>query len=341
MSETQQLVNQYRLAPLKQDYEAIQQFLDEAYHSWFTFKSHRPPISNSSDNDNIEDMLGLLDAIISTNVDTAHISVTKAVDYKRNLLRLIAGVIGETQEFERSMDRDGQVGMSTVPGYGQLIRALNRFVHPHRGMHHATVVTFNYDIGLEACLGNYFRYPGIDCGYYEWWGCLPICKLHGSLNWYEHAEHIKFDRIKFRDWQTFMKTCGPQVTFGHDCHLKFMPSPETSPLIVAPTYDKHKDLTILAPVREAAAKALSQANYVGFCGFSLSENDVWFREFLRAYFPFRRKLRVTVFDKSPETLKRYTACFGEAVKINLDLKEGQLSDFSSFIESEWKVSWST
>lgn len=145
----------------------------------------------------------------------------------------------------------------------------------------AAVLTFNYDWALEHALACCSRGTLVDY-------CLgngragaklapiPVLKLHGSLNWFpgQAADEVSVVTIG----GLISGRSGSETVTHLDLSTAGGTSPGAAePIIVPPTVNKGEHRQRLAPVWQAAARELKDAEEIGIIGFSLPPTDEFFR----------------------------------------------------------------
>jgi NAD-dependent SIR2 family protein deacetylase len=180
--------------------------------------------------------------------------------------------------------------------------------------HDVTLMTFNYDIGLDYALfthGLKFDYglvgpPAEDR--------TLLLKLHGSINWArcpncKALEVVEFDKVALqeagRDDPIYMRL--RQACQGHKvCH-----GISREIAIVPPTWNKTQHYQEIAQVWQAAAQRLSEAENIVIMGYSLPATDEFFRYlFALGTVGTARLQRVIVFNPDSEVDMKYKSLLG-------------------------------
>jgi hypothetical protein len=294
-----------------------------------------PVVANFGIDLNIESLLSLLDIIVASKTST-FVTVDEAMDARNHLVRLIVSVLESTQNFTwrdappnyTQRTREGCIPCPPT-GYGELAASVERLTV--NGLPSCTVVTFNYDLGLEFAL-NGFDYPGVS-PYFENEMNVRVCKMHGSMNWYVKDGRVIYEPERTREWKNAFWTGVSSPWFPGDIVGKVLP-PGERPFIVAPSHDKYESMGLLASARQAASEAIQGAELIVFCGYSLSPTDAWFRNLLAAYTPFTHRLRaIKVFDKSSKTHRRYKRFCGNVLGGRLDTIDGGIVEAAQYLQS--------
>ena len=151
----------------------------------------------------------------------------------------------------------------------------------------ASVITFNYDVGLDYAL----RYLGAPALYHlpkqEPKRGISVLKLHGSLNWGFCDEcdavvpwELRAFRLplvaRYNDDDSIPLDIGTKLLPEHS-HTAAMRPCAPSPVIIPPTWNKTQYRSQLSDVWRQAARELSEAKQIFVCGYSLPEMDSFFR----------------------------------------------------------------
>jgi hypothetical protein len=161
--------------------------------------------------------------------------------------------------------------------------------------HTLTVITTNYDLVAEFgfwSLGSPLKLPfswrAADQGQhagaslYAPSGEAPIlCKLHGSLNWYQGPEGVEVvDRVVSVQGDP-MKSRRDAYPLPYACAADFLAPPQRrAPLLIPPTLYKQQTDPYLDASWRAAYAALRQAERVVVIGYSFPESDTYMKYFI-------------------------------------------------------------
>ncbi|MBU0717168.1 MAG: hypothetical protein KJ749_02885 [Planctomycetes bacterium] len=120
-----------------------------------------------------------------------------------------------------------------------------------------------------------------------------LCKLHGSLNWFETDGSIKVeDRVVELPHSRIKNYYWPAV--GNE---KYHNPGGAAPLIVPPTYFKHRSTQALQDVWQTAYEALRECEKLVFIGYSFPDSDSHMPYFLASALADNVDLtKVTVID---------------------------------------------
>lgn len=202
-----------------------------------------------------------------------------------------------------------------------------RLLLDHWGSNNATVITFNYDVLVEAAssVSQYFnrdswsslyRAPVVPAGQrlagvFGITGPAPMAllKLHGSLTWYwsgldaEPTDTI-FDIGLNRGWST------DGLVSPYQDNLDTL-VPDKVPMVVPPTATKSRfyDNAVLSSQWKQAARAIYQAQELVFIGYSLPKSDLITRSLLLTN--FHTSTRVVPVDRSDRVLSNLQDLWGK------------------------------
>jgi len=273
--------------------------------------------------DNIESLFGAFDMAallgrLGTLTDEEVQKLPTAVRY----------VIAKT--IESSLKYPVNKGGLTLPpepygAFAEIIRDLNT---KERGS--VSVITFNYDIGLDYAFhvnSMPFEYrcgvPGVDPGKKQSPGAIDLLKLHGSLNWglCDKCHRVVPFQLKdfFAEYKWVAGLDEPHSrTIGIANHLIKRTCElcgtllAANPVIVPPTWNKGNVHSGLSSVWRAAASHLAEAENVFIIGYSLPTTDEFFRYFYSlstvgdAVFN-----RFSVVDTNEQVFERFKSILGQ------------------------------
>jgi NAD-dependent SIR2 family protein deacetylase len=249
-------------------------------------------------------------------------------DELRQLPNAVRYVISKTIECRMKYEvNQGGLTLSPKPydGFVGIIRDLYG-----REPGSVSVITFNYDVGIDYALYSNsvpFEYrcgfpTGVNPGKKTNPGAIDLLKLHGSLNW---GRCGKCDRISPWQLKEFFSTHAwapleksrthrtleiSNFLVQNSCSVCGTPLAE-NPVIVPPTWNKGNSHIGLSSVWQAAAKHLAEAENVCIIGYSLPNTDEFFR-----YFYALSTVGDTIFntfvvvDKNREVFERFKGILG-------------------------------
>ena len=168
--------------------------------------------------------------------------------------------------------------------YGQFVEMLYRLTKEARPQETVSVLTFNYDMGLDFAFFKYDIPIDYSLGVQKT-NTMPLLKLHGSLNWatcskcnavvpwalneYFSKHHWHF--LERHQQVTF--SIGTHLTEFVHCEQKVMPDP----ILIPPTWNKTEHHRSISSVWARAAHELGEAQNVFVIGYSLPNTDEFFR----------------------------------------------------------------
>jgi NAD-dependent SIR2 family protein deacetylase len=189
----------------------------------------------------------------------------------------------------------GGLTLPPVPygGFADLIRDINL-----KDPGSVSVITFNYDIGLDYAFhlsSMPFEYRcgvlnGLDPGKKQSPGAIDLLKLHGSLNWGHCGKCLGVVPFQLEDffaeyhWKAGLdKPHSRTIEIATHLVQRSCPACGTqlseNPVIVPPTWNKGNVHSGLSSVWRAAANHLEEAENVFIIGYSLPDTDEFFRYF--------------------------------------------------------------
>lgn len=152
----------------------------------------------------------------------------------------------------------------------------------------ASVISFNYDIAADMALyrGQMGPHYGIGSGPPNCQNPIHLLKLHGSLNWATEKNSSKIYPLHLHDYlnifqlRTYNTRSDIQVPIGNhlvEYYSRNGIEVNPEPVIVPPSWNKADYHHALSDIWAAAAKHLSEAEYIFIIGYSLPETDSFFR----------------------------------------------------------------
>ena len=149
------------------------------------------------------------------------------------------------------------------------------------------MITFNYDIAIDMALYK----EGLGPDYIISpdpirQNQIPLCKLHGSLNWASVKDTDEVRPLHLREYfakytlQGFgARSC--KIPIGSQLYEFFSKQlnieVEKEPVIVPPTWNKADHHQLLSKVWGNAAQHLGEATTIFIIGYSLPDTDAFFR----------------------------------------------------------------
>lgn len=208
-------------------------------------------------------------------------------------------------------------GWEPPPTYLRIAGLVDPQITPN-GTAETSLITFNYDVGLDFAL-HWSNIP-IDYGLKspERDSAL-LLKLHGSLNWVQCPSCGKvipvslkqaLPRVRGRQKKEYrpISTQKARATVGTHCDGVSVPDDAA---LVPPTWNKTQYHEQFAPIWARAAKELSDAQDIVVAGYSLPLSDSFFRDLLALGLVGQTRLRsFVVVDPSEETAERFRGLLG-------------------------------
>jgi hypothetical protein len=211
------------------------------------------------------------------------------------------------------------------PGdYGELALLLRYLEDEVKPKQSTSVITFNYDIGLDLAMHCKHLGPNyvIEPAPAEPHG-ISLLKLHGSLNWATEMETKKIRPLHLSDYLARYRVLvgsrsteipvpiGSQLVQFFSQHQGQAARVDEEPLIVPPSWNKADYHQALSDVWASAAKHLSEAESIFIIGYSLPETDSFFRHLFAlgsvGTSPLRR---LVVFNPDPAVDRRFRELLG-------------------------------
>lgn len=233
---------------------------------------------SSLDLDNIESVFAAFDMSVLFDRGFGGLTKEEIQELPSAMRKVIVHTLEQSIDFSFS---DGRV--HPPKPYLQFAELIKSLVEDHRES--ASVITFNYDLGLDYA----FRFVnrGVDYALAAPGG-IPLLKLHGSLNWARCSVCSDVrpwslnELFSTRNWETYGLAPGTLLKlpivdqmptgFKH-CDQAVL----ADPIIVPPTWNKTQHHQVIADVWRRAAQHLSEAENIIVIGYSLPESDHFFR----------------------------------------------------------------
>lgn len=285
------------------------------------------------DLNNIESLYGVIEMGIILGRLTSKSS--DAAKYKEALTTLISRTLVKSMLFPIVV----KPGIQDTPmfrsseSYGQFAELL---INEKAGG--GSVLTFNYDLGLELALAFYnkkvnYRLNDDDSGF-------NLLKLHGSINWYTNsqAKEIKFlsleDARKFIQKEFYNGEYKENERYPFDINRYLNidianKGQDLETVIIPPTWNKTEYQGQLTRVWEAAADHLSNAQNIYILGYSLPESDSFFRYLFALGTISKNRIRnIIVYnpEDSGETEDRFRRLFGLSTESRFKYKPLKFSE---------------
>lgn len=202
----------------------------------------------------------------------------EGADKLERLTSSISKVIGYTLEKTTKVPNDYRI--NPFEAYYYFTEIIRKLIKANRSL---SVITFNYDLGLEYSLYRNKLLPDYCLGDLELKGnSVTYLKLHGSINW---GKCRKCGRIiPCREFQyTETKAGRNYSTIPIISKLKKLPCTSCGeragedPFIVPPTWNKTAFHEQIEQVWRRAANELKDAENIFVLGYSFPSTDMFFR----------------------------------------------------------------
>jgi len=324
--------------------------LIEAARTFNLFREHCRDTNSAADLDwdNVEVVYGIAEALAESGAD--YIEMDNQAYHIDSIIRDIQLWIWKVYQRMPVVQKDPPVPVDRA--------AYNRFfalLKQHRLASQSTVVTTNYDLVYE----HLSHKNGLACSYpFEWANGFSVnrtpteyvyshlsrpdltvvCKLHGSVNYFEDAEasdgrSIVYRRPTLADPAVLVaadlgggtavgcsgKVRGKPALVGLDSIwvLQKRYGAGITPAIIPPTYAKLGRRPWLASVWHAAHSALAEARLIVFIGYSLPPSDGFMTSLLAGARTTSRSTgepRVLVVDPCKDSYRRIASIYGGGAK---------------------------
>ncbi|MFD3001949.1 hypothetical protein ACFS7Z_16370 [Pontibacter toksunensis] len=287
------------------------------------------------DLNNIESLFGAIEmGIILGRLTSKSQDVAK---YKEALTTLISRTLIQSMLFPFVI----KTGYQNIPtfksseSYSQFAELLI-----NKKAYGASVLTFNYDLGLELALA--FYNTKVNYRLDDDTENFNLLKLHGSINWYTNANsqtkeinfHSLEDATRYiqNDFDNKRYKENEKYPFDIDRYLNMAGANEHKNLetvIIPPTWNKTEYHGQLTKVWEAAADKLSNAQNIYIFGYSLPESDSFFRYLFALGTISKNRIRnIIVYnpEDSGETEARFRRLFGLSTESRFKYKPLKFSE---------------
>mgnify|MGYP002346535586 CR=1 FL=1 len=234
------------------------------------------------------------------------------------------------------MMRKSQDGLEAPGHYGPFAELLRDLLSCNTESHRVSVLTFNYDLGIDAALA--LNNLSFDYGLQEEPKprSLPLLKLHGSLNWAQCEKcgvvvATSLKNVVDHLHQSMLTPIG-KVPLEVDSLLqrgRKCPSCggaiRREPVLVPPTWAKGEYHQSVRRVWQQAAARLHEADNIFVIGYSMPPTDEFFRYLYAlgtAGGPLLKRFWVFDPDKSGEVRVRYDALLGLGARSRFSFHPG-------------------
>ncbi len=266
-------------------------------------------------------------------------------DLAKSVRKVIVRTLEETMAFPFRKD-----GILPPQGYDQFAELIGYLRMEADPKHSVSVITFNYDIGLDYAL----HYKGINATYSldkdgADYNGLPLLKLHGSINWAYCPTCSKVLPLTMKDY--YQRFPHGHVISTPD-HLNIRISDalhslnhandhpyDPMSLIVPPAINKTDYYQSMHMVWKRAAHELSEAENIFISGYSLPETDIFFRYLFSLGTIGKKPLRkIWVFDidDSGDIEKRFRGLLGTGALERFKYFKAKFIELPEIIKKEFK-----
>lgn len=196
-----------------------------------------------------------------------------------------------------------------------------------------SIITFNYDLGLDYALYKRRILPDYSLGDIDLRGrSVTYLKLHGSVNWgkCKKCEKIipcrEFDKtiyLRVKDYSII-----PIISKLKTLKCKCGEPLEEDPFIVPPTWNKTAYHTEIGQVWKRAASALKDAEHIFVLGYSLPSTDLFFHYLFALGVDMRTTLKgFYVYNTDPEVKGRFENLLGSGIEQRFRFWHRTFEDF--------------
>lgn len=314
LDESERLLARNRTGEFERDFERV-----------FSAISQLQKAHSKSDLDlyDVESVFSAFDMISLLGAKPFEVGI-EISDLINSFTRVVAKTLEETVVFEKNSQNEP----APTHEYAALAELISDIMNDSGA---ATVLTFNYDIALDFAISKTrrmwpaYHIPGEKLS--ENRRPVSLLKLHGSLNWtIKDGRPISVDVSNsnlFDNLTNGLYRCRIASKLSQIADVD-----NAAPLIVPPTWNKSRHQESISSVWREAGRALSGAESIYVCGFSMPPTDQFFK-YLYALGTIGEKLlrRFAVFDyddrDGPDSLKhRYLALLGTGVHKRFDYLGG-------------------
>ena len=131
---------------------------------------------------------------------------------------------------------------------------------------------------------------------------IPICKLHGSLNWFRSKDDPAL--LLVDDRVAPYTTMGVDSRFGWPVSCGTKRVPEDPPLILPPMFFKESIPPCLTPLWTKAREALREADVIAFVGYSFPATDAYMMYFIATSLSENRHFVILLLDPEAERIAK-------------------------------------
>lgn len=227
---------------------------------------------------------------------------------------VITATIERTLKFKSDPNKSRPKPPENYEAFTNLILGLIRDAEPN---HDISLLTFNYDIGLDYAL--FHR----DLGYSYVVGTnnydetsIKLLKLHGSIHWRANKARTDLSIIPFSYILNYDKAHDNEGNIYLTANEFFDESQENmedSPFVAPPSWNKMEYHNALNKIWIESANQLNEAENIFIIGFSLPETDLFVKNLLAYGLTNDKYLeRIWLFDPDEAVRERFEDFLGYA-----------------------------
>ncbi len=241
----------------------------------------------------------------------------EGADKLERLTSSISKVIGYTLEKTTKVPNDYRI--NPFEAYYDFTEIIRKLIKANRSL---SVITFNYDLGLEYSLYRNKLLPDYCLGDLPLKGnSVTYLKLHGSINWGRCSNEECGKIVPYREFRETESKAG--LDYGilpiisrlkrlkcSSCNKTL----EENPFIVPPTWNKTAFHEQIEQVWRRAANELKDAENIFVLGYSFPSTDMFFRYLFALGIDMSTILRgFYVYDIDPAVEGRFQSLLGSGV----------------------------
>lgn len=256
-------------------------------------------------------------------------------DRLERLTSSIRKVIGYTLEKTTKVPKDARI--NPFQEYYNFTKIILKLIKANRSL---SVITFNYDLGLEYSLYRNRLLPDYCLGDLELKGnSVTYLKLHGSINWGRCSNEKCGKIVPYREFrETEFKTGSDYGILPIISRLKRLKCSscnktlEEDPFIVPPTWNKTAFHGQIEQVWRRAATELKDAENIFVLGYSFPPTDMFFRYLFALGVDMSTILRgFYVYDIDPAVEGRFRSLLSSGIEQRFHFYHRDFGDTVSMI----------
>ena len=319
--KARRLHDDHRLSSWSQDYERVRAARAAL---------QRAQAKASIDLYNLEHVFAALEMTITLG-GIRGLTADDAKAARDSLQRLTAAVLQQSIDYEWDGER------LRAPSDARFIANLCREHCNSQSESRVSLITFNYDMNLEVALSL----AGVPYDYCLSGetpiGMVPVCKLHGSMNWQQTADagpspvNLQLEQfqlnLKRYDTQGPVQLTLPWLSTDHEAE-----EVPALPFIVPPIDAKTTHHRHIGGVWKCAASLLASASNIVIAGYSIPPSDTFFRHFFAlATIGDDDISTLMLCDPDPEPADRLRNYLSRSLETRLDVRTARFRNCRSAI----------